>query len=299
MPKLRCLNTNFVPPKTLGKTITSFTLDIEFSADCVSDFNLLSQFLASLEDLEVVFDHLIDDDYPETGDAFVMRNLKSLSLQVSSPKYFSWLTRFLERMVIDNVTDLSLGLKKLLRSSHNLDVLERRMTRYQESETWGPITLSRIAKIPHLREMKLGIEEDQIGKEGESGPSEYLLILSLISVVRELAPTLERFVSINPLCHIHMYRKNMHIPGGWTILEIDHAKALTLEQLLVLMGWTLTTSGILFLRDCPSIREDEFRLDIPKWLKIAKSGLSTNGLLVNCLRYAFVLPLDSNVCSNV
>ncbi|KAL5487491.1 hypothetical protein ACEPAI_5599 [Sanghuangporus weigelae] len=271
MPELRCLDTNFVPPKTLGKTITSFTLDTEYSDDCLSDFNLLLEFLAScpsLENLEVIFRRLRDDVYPESGDTIVMRNLKSLRLQVTSAKYFSWLARFLERLVIDNVTDLGLRLKKLRRSSHNLDVLARRITQYQESETWGPVILSRIAKISHLREMKLLIEDDRIGKEGEKGPSEYLSILSPISVVRELAHTLERFMSINPLCHIHMYRKNMHIPGGWTILEIDHAKALTLEQLLVLMSWTITSSGILFLRDCPSITEDELRSAIPDCIKV-------------------------------
>ncbi|KAL5527951.1 hypothetical protein ACEPAG_6752 [Sanghuangporus baumii] len=271
MPELRYLDTNFVPPKTLGKTITSFTFDIEHSADYFSDFNLLLEFLAScpsLEDLEVIFRHLRDDVYPEPGNTIVMHNLRSLRLQVMSAKYFSWLARFLERLVIDNVTAFGLRLKKLRRSSHNVDVLAGRMTRYQESETWGPIILSRIAKIPHLWEVGLLIEDDRIGKEGEKGPSEYQSILSLISVVRELAPTLDEFVSINPLCHIHMYRKNMHIPGGWTILEIDHAKALTLEQLLVLMSWTITSSGILFLRDCPSITEDELRSAIPDRIKV-------------------------------
>ncbi|KAL5527944.1 hypothetical protein ACEPAG_6745 [Sanghuangporus baumii] len=273
MPELRCLDTNFVLPQTLGKTITSFTLEIEFSVDYFSDFNLLLEFLEScpsLEDLEVIFRHLRDDVYPEPGNTIVMHNLRSLRLQVMSAKYFSWLARFrfLERLVIDNVTAFGLRLKKLRRSSHNVDVLAGRMTQDQESETWVPIILSRIAKIPHLREMKLLIEDDRIGKEGEKGPSEYLSILSLISVVRELAPTLERFMSINPLCHIHMYRKNMHIPGGWTILEIDHAKALTLEQLLVLMSWTITSSGILFLRDCPLIPRDELRSAIPDCIKV-------------------------------
>ncbi|KAL5507697.1 hypothetical protein ACEPAH_5315 [Sanghuangporus vaninii] len=138
MPELRYLDTNFVPPKTLGRTITSFTLDIEYSADYLSDFNLLLEFLASrpsLENLEVVFDHLLDNVYPESGDAVAMRNLKSLTLQVSSAKYFSWLARFLERLVIDNVSDLSLRLNKLRLSWHNVDVLARRLTPYSEIET--------------------------------------------------------------------------------------------------------------------------------------------------------------------
>ncbi|KAL5529869.1 hypothetical protein ACEPAF_6126 [Sanghuangporus sanghuang] len=134
MPELRYSDTSFIPPKVLAKTITSFKFEIEWSVDYLSDFNLLLEFLAScpsLENLEVAFNHLLDHVYPETGDAVAMRNLKSLTLRVKSPKYFSWLTRFLERLVIDNVTDLSLRLNKLRRSCFNDDVLARRMTQYR------------------------------------------------------------------------------------------------------------------------------------------------------------------------
>ncbi|OCB87185.1 hypothetical protein A7U60_g5701 [Sanghuangporus baumii] len=263
MPELRYLETNFVPLRALGKAIVSFKLDIsDLSCDLFFGLDRTLEFLAScplLENLDVRFDDISEYITPETGVAVIMRNLRTLTLQAASPDYFSWLARFLERLVIDNVTDLSLGLNKLRRSWNDVEVMAKRMTMYQETEMWGPVIVSRIAKIPRLREMKLYIEEGRAGKEGTKEPSKDEYIWAFISVIRELPPTLERFVSISPLHHIHMCRKHVHIDGGRTHLDIVHGKTLTLEQLLFFMDWAKAKSGTIILRDSPLIPEDLLR----------------------------------------
>ncbi|KAL5507707.1 hypothetical protein ACEPAH_5325 [Sanghuangporus vaninii] len=267
MPGLRYLETNFVPLRALGKAIVSFKLDVsDTSCDLFFGLDRTLEFLAScplLESLDVRFDYISEYLTPETGVAVIMRNLRTLTLQASSPDYFSWLARFLERLVIDNVTDFSLRLDELRRSWSDVEVMAKRVTMYQETEMWGPVIVSRIAKIPRLREMKLYIEEELTGKEGSEGPSKDEYIWAFISVIRELPPTLERFVSISPLHHIHMCRKYIHIDGGQTHLDIDHGKTLTLEQLLFFMDWAKAKSGTIVLRDSPLIPEDELRSAIP------------------------------------
>lgn len=192
-----------------------------------------------------------------------MRALRSLSVRASQPATLSMLGQFLERLVADDVTSLTLRLDELSQKFRGGNFFGKQEG-YQEVEKWGPVIQARISRFSRLREIQVFIEE------GKMDHSKFEAIWNFNSMLSTVPRSLETFSSVNPLHRLRLFWNNEGTRAGTPALthfEIYDGKDITMRHVMLLKDWAVRGGPdprVVRVGNCPLISEGELRSLLPE-----------------------------------